>query len=265
MPFARSGRVRIHYETLGDPGAPPLVLIRGLARSARYWVDFHELCAERFHVVLVDNRGVGFSDAPPPPYSTAAMADDVVAVLDDAGIGRAHVLGISLGGMIAQWVAARHPGRVSRLVLGCTTSGGRLGGTTPLAASLALLRGGTMPFHDAMRYTAEYVCAERFLAERPEVIDQWVEIARREPPPFAGLLGQILAAARHDCSRHLARIGAPTLVVTGDADRLIPPIHSYRLAARLPRARLRVLPGAGHDFPTEVPEAAAALVTRFLG
>ena len=265
MPFARSGGVRIHYELLGPEDATPLVMLRGLARSARYWVDVPELLAERFRVVLMDNRGVGYSDSPRPPYTTQQMADDVIAVMDAASIRRAHLFGISLGGMIAQWVAARYPERIDRLVLGCTTAGGRAGTGATLGATLSLLRAGAMPFDEAMRYTANYVMAPHFLEQRPEVVDHWVEIARKEPPRFAGLAGQMLAAMRHDCSRHLHRIQSETLVITGDADRLIPAINSYRLVERIPRARIRILHRAGHDFPTELPEQTAEHITRFVG
>jgi pimeloyl-ACP methyl ester carboxylesterase len=264
MPHARAGRVRIHYEELGDRDAPALVLVRGLARSARFWLGFAELLTDRYRVVLLDNRGIGRSDAPLPPYDTASMADDVAAVLDHAGIPRAHVFGISLGGMIAQWVAVKHASRVDRLVLGCTTAGGNAGARPPLAARLALLRGGTMPFHEAMRATAPYVIGPRFLESRPDVVEAWVDIARKEPASFGGLLGQILAAARHSSIRHLARIEAPTLVITGDEDRLIPPLCSYRLAELIPNARLRVMCGAGHDFPTEQPAETVEELRRFL-
>lgn len=264
MPWAQARGARIHYQLLGPADGQPLVLLRGLARSARYWLGFHELLAQRFRIVLVDNRGVGFSDATRPPYTTSQMADDVIAVLDDAGIRRAHLFGISLGGMIAQWTAAKYPHRIDRLVLGCTTGGGRAGSGATVDAMAALLRGGTMPFHEAMRHTAPWVVAPHFLEARPEVIDRWVAIAVEEPPRFAGLLGQLWAGARHDCSRHLRRIRSETLVLTGDADRLIPAINSYRLVERIPQARIRVLGRAGHDFPTELPEQTAEIVGDFV-
>jgi len=264
MPRALSGTTALHYELVGDPRAPALVLIRGLARSIGYWLDFRDRVARRFRLVLLDNRGVGRSDRPRPPYRTTQMADDVAAVLDHAGIDRAHVFGVSLGGMIAQWVALRHPARVDRLALGCTTAGGSLGRRVPVDAAASLLRGAFMPFEGAMRHTAPFVISASTLSSRPDVLERWMALAREQPVPLPALLGQLLAGMRHDASGHLDRIEAPTLVLTGDADRLIPAANSYLLAERIPGARLCVLPGAGHDFPTDQPDATARVLESFL-
>jgi 3-oxoadipate enol-lactonase len=264
MPFARHGRIRLYYELDGPENAPALVLVRGFARSSAYWLDLRHNLARRFRLLLLDNRGVGRSDTPRPPYSTTSMADDVVAAMDASGIPRAHVFGLSMGGMIAQWVALRHPQRVERLVLAATSPGGRGARAVPLRARLSLLRSGAMPFERAIRYTAPWVLAPEFRARRPDILDTWAALAATEPPTFAGLAGQILAVARHDAWEDLPQIRARTLVVTGDADRLIPPVNSHRMAGRLPRSALHVFDGAGHDFPTELPEETASVVEDFL-
>jgi pimeloyl-ACP methyl ester carboxylesterase len=265
MPIARGhGGCRIHYETSGTPTAPPLLLLRGLARSGRFWLDdLRRALKPHFHLVIPDNRGIGRSHAPLPPYTTRVMAADAAAVLEHAGIRSAHVFGVSLGGMIAQRLAIDHPRRVDRLVLGCTAAGGRFGAPAPLDATLALARGATMPLAEAMRLTAPWVCSGPFLDRRPDVIDTWVRLATAEPARRRGLIGQALAGLLHDASRELDRIRVPTLVLTGDADRLIPARHSRVLAAAIPDARLHVFPGAGHDFPTEVPDETAAQLRAF--
>lgn len=264
MPYADSRGTRIHYTIEGLEDAPVLVLLRGLARSSRYWLDFRELLARRYRVVLIDNRGVERSDSPRPPYTTATMADDAAAVLDHAAIERAHVFGISLGGMIAQELALRHPDRVDKLVLAATTPGGRKARSTPLRSVYVLLRGGTMPFDRAIHYTASVVLAPAFAQERGDILQTWIDLATSEPPPFRGLLGQFLAAARHDAWDRLHHIAHSTLVITGDEDRLIPSQNSYLLLSRLKDARLHIVDGGGHDFVTELPEQTTRVVSTFL-
>jgi pimeloyl-ACP methyl ester carboxylesterase len=223
-----------------------------------------EHLADSFHLLLTDNRGVGRSDAPWPPYSTSQLADDHAAILDDAGIGRTHVFGISLGGMIAQQIALRHGARVERLVLGCTTHGGPRAVRYPARGIAGLLRAAASPVDQAMRMTAPTVLSAEALASRPEIVEDWIAIARSEPRRPRGLLGQLLAAARHDTWAALPALKMPTLVVTGDADRLIVPENSRRIAARIAGAKLTMIAGAGHDFPSERPEETATILREFL-
>lgn len=256
---------RIYFELGGRRDGRPLVLIRGLARSSAYWLEMRELLERERRVLVLDNRGVGRSDTPPLPFGTAAMADDVAAVLAASGVERADVFGISLGGMIAQQLVLRHPHRVERLVLACTTPGGRRAQPIPGLAALALGRAAAMSQAEALQYTAPFVLSEEALRRRPEIVDIWVAIAASEPRSRLGVIGQLLAAATHDAWDLLPFVAHETLVVTGDADRLIPPENSRRLAERIPRSRLQMLRGAGHDFPTERPAETAGLVLDFLG
>lgn len=266
MPYASNRGIRLYYETAGNPAGPPLLLVRGLARSSRYWLKFLDAVAPRFRVLMFDNRGVGRSDAPLPwpPYTTSGMAEDTVAVMDHAGFARANVFGISLGGMISMQLALRHAARVDRLVIGCTTAGGRGAARIPLRVIAKLLGASRYPLGEAMRRTAEIVVSDAFARDNPEVIDRWCAIATEEPGRKAGLFGQLFAGALHDVSAHVGRISQQTMVITGDADRLIPPANSKALAARIPGARFEVLAGAGHDFPTERPREVAALLEDFL-
>jgi len=264
VPIANRRRCRIHYDLDGEPGAPPLLMLRGLARSARHWSRVRPLLVDRFRLVLVDNRGVGRSDAPLGAYTTGAMADDAVAVLDDAGVDRAHVFGMSLGGMIAQQVALRHPGRVDRLILGCTTPGGRRAVRIPLRSALTLLGSVALPLDRALALTAPLVHTPAFLERDPEAVATMRAIAIEEGVRRSGVLGQIAAAALHDAFAELARIDRPTLVVTGDADRIVPPVNSEILAAAIPGARVHIMRGVGHDFATERPAETAALIAAFL-
>jgi 3-oxoadipate enol-lactonase len=263
MPYARRAGLRLYWEISGKHDAPAILLIRGLSRSSSYWYDLRPLLEPRFRVLVMDNRGVGRSDAPGPGFTTADMADDVAAVLHQSGVHRAHVFGISLGGMIAQQLALRHPGRVDRLVLGATTMGGRGAVPAPREAILGLLRAGRGTAADQIRLSTPWVLDAEAVARRPAVVDEWIAIAEREPRSRLAILGQLLAAAVHDTSEHLHRVRRPTLVVTGDRDRLIPMGNSDRIARAIPGSALHVLPGAGHDFPTEQPDEVARLLGEF--
>ncbi len=255
---------RLYYELGGPAGAPPIVLIRGLARSSSYWLELRERLVRERQVLVLDNRGVGRSDTPALPWRTEDMADDVASVLRASGVERADVFGVSLGGMIAQHLALRHPHRVRKLVLACTSPGGRGARSIAPAAALALARGAAMPFAEGIRNTAPWVLSDEARRQRPEIVDIWVAIAASEPRSRRGVLGQLLAAARHDTWALLPELEAPTLVLGGDADRLIPPENGELLAARIPNARLRQLRGAGHDFPTERPAETASILSDFL-
>lgn len=264
MGYATHRGCRLHYDIAGADGAPPLLLIRGLARSARYWGQVTQIFARHHRVVTFDNRGVGNSDATMPPYSTALMADDAAAVLDAAGIERAHVFGMSLGGMIAQMVALRHPHRVDRLVLGCTTPGGRKADRGSWRTIAEMVRSGMLPPAAGVHRVAPLLLSRETIDERRHVLDEWIAIASSERKSRRGLFGQLLAGGRHDAYQQLERITAPTLVVTGDADRLIPPSNSRILAERIPGAELIMLEGVGHDFTSDRPAESAEVVGSFL-
>ncbi len=192
------------------------------------------------------------------------MADDHVAILDAAGAARAHAFGMSLGGMIAQQLAIRHPTRVDRLILGCTTPGGPHSVRASRRDLLALMRASIGSVERTMRRMAPRILSAEALRRRPEIVDEWIAIASSEPRRRRGYVGQLLAGGSHDAWSQLPSIAAPTLVMTGDADRLIPQENSRLLVDRIPGARLHVIPGAGHDFVAERPDETAELITGFL-
>src|SRR4051812_19278422 len=139
MPLVQRRRHFIHYETLGDPRNPPVLLIMGLALSSRAWDRLPELMARRFHVLVFDNRGTGKSARVGVAYSMRGLADDAAAVIEAVGLPSAHVFGISMGGMIAQELALRHPERVRSLALGCTIASWRRSTAPSLRTKLDLL------------------------------------------------------------------------------------------------------------------------------
>jgi len=262
MPYTDAPGFRMYYEEHGN--GFPLLLINGLGSDHLEWL--HQLPAfeARFRLVVFDNRGTGLTDVPPGPYSTAQMADDAASLLRALGIPRAHVLGVSLGGMIAQEVALRHPDRVDRLVLGCTGPGGELSvRPSPEAMAAFALAKGEDPEAE-LRRMLPFLYTDVCIRERPEEIEGFVRRRLANPTPPEGYLGQLSAAVSHDASSRLEKIRARTLVITGDADRLVNWENSLRLAGRIPEATLVVLPGAPHRLFAETADAFNREVLRFL-
>jgi pimeloyl-ACP methyl ester carboxylesterase len=253
MAVARNGTVELHWESTG--AGAPVLLVMGLGVSATGWWRTVPVLAQAARVITFDNRGVGRSDHPPGPYSVAQMADDAVAVLDAAGERSAHVYGISLGGMIAQQVALAHPDRVRGLVLGATTPGGP--DATPLddEVSAFFRRRLEMPADEAVWASVPYSYGELTRSTGGQRIAEDVAERLRFPVEPVGYGGQLEAALHFNVGERLGEIAAPTLVVHGDADRIVPCANGRLLAERIPGAKLEVLPGAGHLYPTDAPEA----------
>ncbi|MGP3978472.1 alpha/beta fold hydrolase [Streptomyces sp. 8N114] len=258
MPFAvAADGAALYYEVHGA-GGPPLLLLSGQANSHRWWDSVRAGFEGDFTTVVMDYRGTGASDRPDTDsYSTPGFARDALAVLDHAGIGRAHVYGTSMGGRVAQWLAADHPERVDRLVLGCTSPGAphgiergpgirrALAGPDPEAARQALL--------DLM-YTPSWTA--------------------RHPGPFHTLgdpsmpgharRRHLRASSEHNAWGALPRISAPTLVVHGTDDRFNPTANAPLLAERVPGARLELIPGGRHAYFEEFADVTTPLVLDFL-
>ncbi|MGZ8447841.1 MAG: alpha/beta fold hydrolase [Candidatus Deferrimicrobiaceae bacterium] len=263
MPHTDAPGFRMYYEEHGS--GFPVLMINGLGSDHLEWL--HQLPAfeARFRVVVFDNRGTGRSGVPPGPYTTERMADDAAVLLGVLGIPRAHVLGVSLGGMIAQEVALRHPDQVDRLVLGCTGPGGELS-VRPVPAAMAAFAVAKGEDPEAeLRRMLPFLYTDACIRERPEEIEGFVRRRLDHPTSPEGYLAQLSAAVTHDASSRLEKIRARTLVITGDADRLVNWENSLRLAGRIPGARLVVLPGAPHRLFAETADAFNKEVLRFLG
>lgn len=259
--IARSGGVSIHYESTG--AGVPVLLVMGLGLTAAAWWRTVPVLAEGLRVLAFDNRGVGRSDRPPGPYSLAQMADDAVAVLDAAEAERAHVYGISLGGMIAQEIALRHPERVRSLVLGATSPGGARATGPDAAVQAFFARRAGMPAEEAAWAAVPYnygaATRERHAQRIAEDIGQRLRF-RLDP---ASYLLQLAAGMRHDAYARLRGIAVPALVVHGSEDRMMPPANAHALVEALPDARLELWDGAGHLYMTDEPRADRAIL-RFL-
>jgi 3-oxoadipate enol-lactonase len=253
MPFAVGpGGVRIHYRVVGDRG-DNVVLVQGLGLSSRFWFEQPDLLAEdpehARRVLLLDNRGTGRSDKPRPPYRMAEMADDVVAAMDAAGMRRAVVVGISMGGMIAQHVALRHPNRVDGLVLLATTPGlphGRLPGVRALASLLTLSLGKP---RGGGKLLAKILLAKEHIPNARTLMREWPAAMREETMPMRAFFGQVAAILLHSTGFRLGSLDLPVVVVGAEQDVLVPPVCSKKLAELIPGAELELLADAAHGIP----------------
>jgi 3-oxoadipate enol-lactonase len=252
MPFAERDGVRLYWDQ--DGSGDPVLLIMGLGMNATGWWRTIPVLAEAgFRVLAFDNRGVGRSDRPAGPYSVPMLADDAVAILDAAGLERAHVYGISLGGMIAQEVALRHPARVRALVLGATTAGGNLGVPAGEATLAFFRRRGEMPAEEAVWASVPYNYSPRTRREHGDRIAEDIAQRLRYPIEPAPYLAQLEAALGHDAGARLGALELPTLVVHGEADVMVPPVNGERLAGVIPGAEHRTWPDTAHLYVTDEP------------
>jgi 3-oxoadipate enol-lactonase len=256
---AEASGVRIAWERRGS--GPPLLLIHGLGYARWGWEPVVDELTESYEVVLFDNRGIGESDAPLGPYTARMLAEDAVSVLDAAGLERAHVLGTSLGGMVALQVALDRPERVDRLVLACTTPGGEAAARMPEQTVRLIQESPGLPREVAMRRGVENALAT---PADPAVVERIMQHRLATAQPLAAWLAQAAAGMSFDVWDRVAEVAAPTLVLTGDADVVVDPRNSELLAELIPGARLEVFPGAGHLFFWEQPQRFVELVKEFL-
>ena len=261
MPFAETGPVKLYYESRGR--GPAVLLVMGLGMTLSGWWRTVPVLARSFRVLSFDNRGIGRSDGSALPYSVAAMADDAIAVLDAAGEQRAHVYGISLGGMVAQELALRHPDRVRALVLGATTPGGSPAVLAGVPALGFFWRAVAMEPEEALWAAVPYTYGETTRRRHAQRIAEDIAHRVRLPPGPSAYGHQVAAAAIHSTFDRLGEIAAPTLVVHGEEDAIVPPQHARLLAEAIQGAELRLWPGAGHLYVTDEPHADRE-IARFL-
>ena len=274
MSIAKVDSIELYYEEHGS--GDPLLLIMGLAADSMAWLFQVPEFSKHYRTIVFDNRGVGRSSKPAGPYSIGQMADDTAGLLDALGIDCAHVVGVSMGGMIAQELVLRHPRRVRGLVLACTYpepdadierqrqfSVEQLGGKVISGGDIQIDLKALDPMAFFQQLLPLAFNQEFIEKELPKII-----------PLFAGalqygfsmeaILGQVAAVMTHKATDRLHRITSPTLVITGDADRLVPPANSDVLAKHIPGARLVKIPGGSHGFNFETPEVFNREVLNFL-
>lgn len=253
---------RLYWEMHGR--GEPVLLITGLGASAYGWHRTVPWLSQHYRVLVMDNRGTGRSDAPDGAYTVAGMAVDAAAVLDAAGDRTAHVIGASLGGMIAQRLALAQPERVRSLVLVCTSPGGRHAVPPSPAVAAAMAERHADP-STAYRRNAWFLYGEATRAHHPERIEEDLENRLRLPTTPAGYAGQVAAIRGHDSWDELPALAVPTLVMHGEADALVPAANGVLLAERIPGARLVLVPGGGHNLQADAGDAVRETILGFLG
>jgi 3-oxoadipate enol-lactonase len=258
MSFAENKGARIYWDEQGS--GEPLLLIMGLSYPSYMWHRSRPVFAKSYRTIALDNRGVGQSDVPPGAYSIALMASDAAAVLDAAGIESAHVFGASMGGMIAQEFALQYPHRVRSLILGSTAAGGPHAVQAQPEALEALLRRDVTP-EQAKEAIIPFIYDPGTPRER---IDEDMVIRMKWYPTPQGYMGQLQGIFGWEASSRLAQITAPTLVIHGESDRLVPPANARLIAERIPGAKLVLIPHASHIFETDQPAAAHHAILEFL-
>lgn len=283
---AKVNGIDIYYEVHGK--GEPLVLIEGLGYSEWMWYKQVPTLSERYKVLVFDNRGVGNTDKPDSEYTIELMADDTAGLLRTLGIRRAHILGISLGGFIAQEVALRHPDIVRSLILVSTNTGSRnamhkysqlwngylkLWGFLPgiiESNGKASMPSGIEPYYgmtkeEKIRYGLMSAFTPEYFNNHPEEIDRIVEWRMENPQPTYAWKRQFIAGINFDSSAKVHDIEAPTLVIAGSGDKFVTPDSSRELAVRIPNSRFVTIDGTGHLLFIERSEELNNLVIGFLG
>jgi 3-oxoadipate enol-lactonase len=255
------GDVTLWWSAEGDPGVP-LLLIQGLGYTADLWFRVLPGLSAPRRTIRFDNRGVGRSNVPPTPWTIEEMADDAADVLDAAGVERAHVFGVSMGGLIAQELTLRHPDRVCSLVLGCTHPGGSDAVRMDPAAATMLMDRTARSAREAIEASVPFLYAE---TTSRDDIDGDLAARVRYALRATSYWGQLDAMRQHGGTlSRLPAIAAPTLVIHGSADKLVKPGNAELIAAAIPGARLEWLEGAGHLFWTDQTERTIEVINAFL-
>ena len=251
--------VALHCADTGGAGEPVL-LAHAIGCDLTMWDGITGRLGERFRVIAPDARGHGRSPVTPRPYSLELLADDACALLDRLGIARAHWVGLSMGGMVGQAFALRHPARISKLVIANSTcSYGPEGRAMWQARAKAVQEGGLAAIREMV---AGRYFSDDFRRREPAFVERFMD--RFLATAAEGYLGCCDAIAHLDYADDLVRIKAKTLVIAGEADAGTPPAMSQDLAARIPGARLAVIPGVAHLSAAEAPDEFARLVEDFL-
>jgi 3-oxoadipate enol-lactonase len=262
MPRVRVNDIEMNYELHGE--GEPLVLIMGFTGSLEGWRPLVPAFAREYRVLIFDNRGTGLTDKPAGPYSMPMMADDTAGLMDALGIESADVYGMSMGGMIAQELALRHPQKVRALVLGCTTPGRPNSRPKPQKIVEELASIAKVSVEERLEIVLRWLFTEEFIAANPQQVREITLNAFDLRTPRHAVLGQLGAIAAHDTYDRLPQIGAPTLVIAGGDDEFVPSANSPILAERIPGAELVMYPKARHGYLYENAAEATAAVLDFL-
>jgi 3-oxoadipate enol-lactonase len=261
MPTTRVNDITVNYEVYGS--GEPLLLINGLADDLSSWAYQIDDFKQHYQVIAFDNRGIGNTDKPAGNYTTEQMAADAHGLLDALGIARAHVLGVSMGGMIAQEFAIAYPERVHKLLLCCTCS-------EASAANTRLYRiwqetADVIGLPQMMKEVLLWCFTPEFFQDHPDTAQETEEALTGIAQPVAAYLSQLHSIQAHNATARLDQISAPTLVLGAPKDLIFPPNQSQQIHGGIPGSRLTFTAHGGHAFLWEAPEEFNRAVLEFLG
>lgn len=273
MPFAQVGNIQLYYETHGAGEA--LLLLSGTGESGDAWHAFQvPAFSQEYQVITFDYRGVGQSDKPDVPYSTRLFAADAIGLLDAINVEQAHVMGHSMGGRVAQWLALDHPQRVRGLILSSSGSGQYAPDVdvvrgVPLNQTIEMVEMGYEQWWQAHFSDNDFMFPPEVREARPELLAQRSALAAQSRPPLQPYLRHVIARQQHETTALLIEIKAPTLVIVGEKDTSVGGTGNHFEAARvlvehIPDAELVVMPGAAHGYRWQLPEETHRVVYEFL-
>jgi 3-oxoadipate enol-lactonase len=259
MALAKAGEIELSYERAGE--GPPLLLIMGMSGTKHHWgVPLLEDLRRDFDTIVYDHRDAGDSTKTGEPFTIAQLAEDAAGLLGALELDSAHVMGISMGGMIAQELVLSHPELIRTLVLGCTYCGGEGSVLTGEDVMRRLAEGMSSGDRQRAIRTGWEVNVSPDFAARDDIYETFLQTGLSYGLPVPVIMEQMRAIVGHDTSTRLGEITAPTLVVHGTLDQMLPVQNAYMIAERIPGARLEILEGVGHLFFWEEPKRSAELV-----
>jgi len=260
MPKMRVNGVQIYYEVRGE--GFPLIMIMGLGGNIDWWDPrmIQEL-SKKFKTVMFDNRGAGRTDISDKKYTIRLFADDTAGLMDALGISRAHVLGISMGGMIAQELALNYPKKVAKLVLCSTTCGGAKS-VLPSEEVMGILMAdrSTLSQKEVAKMTIPLVLTEDFAKKNPDLVELMIQQILKAPISNEAFTWQANACMEFDTHDRLPQIRAPTLILHGKQDILLPPGNGSILAEAIPSAKHAYLEKSAHGLVEEMNEVINAII-----
>ncbi len=262
MPKIPIGEIELYYEEHG--AGVPLVLIPGFSNGLWIWFKQIPAFAQKFRVIAFDPRGISRSVAPDSPVSIRMLADDVAHLLRALRIESAHILGASFGGFVAQEFALAYPQVTRSLILCCTSFGGANHVPPSLETLQAIASTKGLNTEERVRENLLLAFSQRYLQEKMEEVQSVIELRESNPAPEHAYLHQLHAARDFNTEERVPFIKAPTLVITGDEDIIVPSANSQNLAGRIPGAQLAVIKGGSHTFFIERADEFNRAVTDFI-
>lgn len=262
MPKASINGLKLYYEV--DGTGEPLVLIPGFA--AGRWIWFKQVAAlyQNFRTISFDPRGISASDKPDGPQTIGLLANDVAHLLREISVESAHIVGASFGGFVAQEFALNFPSMTKKLVLCCTSFGGPNHVMPSPETLMALSSTKALNTEERMRANLLLAFTPEYVRTRVTEVDRIVQLRATNEVPEHVYLSQLQAAVQFNAESRVEAITAPTLVISGDADIIVPVQNSRNLAAKIPGARLRIVEGGSHTFFIERAAEFNGIVKEFL-